>query len=79
MTETVISDEYLAQTCLLFRLAGDQINKDTRFKEDLNATSLQYMGMISIISELTGKDISYATMRKFKTPGHVMDFIETLI
>jgi len=78
MTGTAIIDEYLTQACLLFGLSDDQLKNETRFKEDLNATSLQYMGMISIISELTGKELSYAAMRKYKTVGDVIGFLETL-
>lgn len=79
MTDTSIIDKFLTDLALLFDLDINQINKETRFKEDLNATSLQYMGMISVISELVDQEINYAKIRKHKTIGDVIELIETMI
>jgi len=78
MIDNATIDKFLKEIALLFELDADQINKEIRFKEDLNATSLQYMGVISVIAELTGHEINYAKLRKYKTMGDVMEFLETL-
>jgi acyl carrier protein len=78
MIDATTIDKFLNELGLLFHLNAEQMKKETRFKEDLNATSLQYMGMISIISELTGKAFSYAKMRKYKTVGDVVELLESL-
>ena len=78
MADEATVSKFLNEVSLLFDLTVEQMNRDVRFKEDLNATSLQYMGMISVITELTGHEISYAKMRKYKTMGDVIDLLESL-
>lgn len=45
----------------------EQITRETKFVEDLNATSMHYMYMIATIEELTKKEPSYAEMKACKT------------
>ena len=78
MADEMITAKFIREVCLLFELTEEEMNRDMRFKEDLNATSLQYMGMISVMTELTGQDISYAKMRKYKTMGEAIDLFESL-
>ena len=79
MADEATVSKFLNEVSLLFDLSVEQMNRDVRLKEDLNATSLQYMGMISVIAELTGHEISYAKMRKSKTMGDVLDLLESLV
>ena len=78
VTDKTIAAKFKYGVSLMFGLTVEQMNRDVRFKEDLNATSLQYMGMISVITDLTGQEISYAKMRKYKTMGDAIDLLESL-
>ena len=78
MADEATVSKFLNEVSLLFDQTVERTNKDMCFKEDLNATSLQYMGMISVIAELTGHEISYAKMRKYKTVGDAIELLESL-
>lgn len=69
-------EEFLKETYGLF--GNKEIDMDLKFREDLNATSLQYIGMAATIEDLTGKAVSYAQIRGCATLRDAVELLKSL-
>lgn len=78
MEESALIDEFLSKTQQIYNLTARQIKADTRLKEDLNSTAMQFIEMVRAITELTGKKISINKISKCITMGEVIDILESL-
>lgn len=56
----------------------DDITPETRFKEDLNAKSLNIAYLMNAIEDEYDLDISYMDFKRCKTVGEVISYIEEL-
>ncbi len=54
---------------------GVEITKETRFKEDLDADSLDLFEMVMAIEEEYGTEIPSEDLSKMTTVGEVMDYL----
>jgi len=77
MIDTIIIDKFLNEMQRLFNLNGRQLKQDTRLIEDLYATPFHYSEMISAISQMTGKTVSFGDISECKTMGEVIDLLES--
>lgn len=55
---------------------GVEITKETRFKEDLEADSLDLFEMVMAIEEEYNTEIPSEDLSKMTTVGEVMDYLE---
>lgn len=55
------------------------INADTRFREDLNAASFHYLGIMCVIEELTGETISFSELKACDTVSDMLDLIDSQV
>jgi acyl carrier protein len=62
----------------IFDKQEGQLSEDTRLREDLNAKSAHYFGIIASINELLGKNISYSKIKKCETIGEVLSLFKSL-
>ena len=68
-------DEVLKILEAIFEKESGEIGPETRFKEDLNANSLQRMMLLADLEDNLGKSLSYGKIHKCVT---VQDLIELL-
>lgn len=61
-----------------FKKDAGELSDGTRMKEDLNAKSGDYFGVIAVMEEMTGKKVTYAQLRKRKTLGEIVSFVAEL-
>ena len=57
-------------------VSPDQVTDDARFTEDLNADSLDLVGLIMALEEEFGADIPDEEAEKLKTVGEAIAYIE---
>ena len=57
-------------------IEGVEITPETRFKEDLQADSLDLFEMVMAFEEEYGVEISAEDMEKITTVGAIIDYIE---
>lgn len=58
-------------------LEGVEITKETRFKEDLDADSLDLFDMVMDFEEAFGIEIPSEDLENLTTVGKVMEYIES--
>lgn len=75
MTDNEKIIEAIAKT---FKKDVSEITGETRMKEDLNAKSANYFSVIAVLEEMTGKKITYAQLRKYKTVNDICEFVASL-
>lgn len=58
-------------------LEGTEITKETRFKEDLNADSLDLFDMVMEFEDEFGIEIPSEDLENIKTVGALLEYIES--
>jgi acyl carrier protein len=54
----------------------DKVTRDARFREDLEADSLDLVELIMEVEERFGGTVSDEDAQKIKTVGHAVDYVE---
>lgn len=62
----------------LFKVDPAQYSADTRFVEDLNAKSVNYVQIISVLEEELDVQIPFMEFRRKKTFGEAAEYVATL-
>ena len=77
MSSDVIN-EFMKEAKLLFSDYPGELTDDLRLREDLNATSMQYMGMAATIEDLTDEPVTYGQLRACGTIGGIVELIQKI-
>ena len=76
------SDEILTKiierAAELFKADASQYTADTRFVEDLNAKSVNYVQIISVLEEELDMQIPFMEFRRKKTFGEAAEYVAGL-
>ena len=64
MSDKTLINTFITSLDTIYKKEQGQINQESLLKEELNTTSMQYFGIISLIQELGGKKISYGEIRQ---------------
>lgn len=73
MTDADVTDKFLERCRGLFEIRGiTGVTLDSRLVEDLDASSMIYMGLAGIIGELFGKQVDYTDVKQCKTLADVL-------
>ena len=70
------SERFFEEVAGLFE--DDTVTRETKFVDDLNATSFHYMFMVGTIEEITKKKLSYAEMKACETVGDACELCDRL-
>ena len=63
---------------LIFETAPGELKMETTFREDLNAKSMHYFGIMAAIEELTGEYPAYADVKECETIADLMKLFESI-
>lgn len=77
MTEE-LREDFINELTMLFAKKPGELDMSARLRDDLNAKSLHYMGIVGTVEELTGKTIDYVQVHNCATIGDVVKMFETL-
>jgi acyl carrier protein len=77
--ELTVEERVKGMVAKVFRKDASQINRDTRFVEDLFAKSLNIIELTAVLENEFDIDIPGHEARKNKTVGQAIDLIEKLI
>ncbi len=73
-----LREDFINELNMLFVKKPGELDMSARLRDDLNAKSLHYMGIVGIIEELTGKMVDYAQIHNCATISDVVKLMETL-
>jgi acyl carrier protein len=76
--ERTIEDRVKEVVARVFHKDVDQLNRDTRFVQDLYAKSLNIIELIAVLEDEFDIDIPSAEARKRRTVGEAVDLVEGL-
>ena len=68
--------EGIAQAC---KIDVSELREDMTMNEDLHAKSGTYFAIIAVLEALTDQKVKYATLRKRKTVGEIIELYEELV
>ena len=78
MAEQSKLDSFVRELSLLFDKQPGELGGNTRLREDLNAKSAHYFGMIGTIEDLTNKSPTYAEVKSCTTIDDVIKLFHSL-
>ncbi len=73
-----IPERVTAEVAKIFHRAPTDIRPDTRFVEDLDAKSVNYVQLIAVLDDALGIDIPFMELRRKKTVGEAIDYVVSL-
>lgn len=76
--ERTIEDRVKEVVARVFHKDVNQLNRDTRFVQDLYAKSLNIIELIAVLEDEFDIDIPSAEARKRRTVGEAVDLVESL-
>jgi len=76
MVESAIEKEFIEEIAGLFAVQVSDLSRDTRFIEDLGASSARMFAVSGVMEELGGFDVSYSEANGCSTIGDAIDFIK---
>lgn len=79
MTDTSTEQALRLELAKIFDKDPGEFTPATRFKEDLQATSMQKFTLVAVVEELTGTSTTYGQLNRRKTVGDLLDYIAELI
>jgi acyl carrier protein len=74
-----ILQKIIKKASTLFGKNPDEMNENTRFVEDLNAKSANYVQIISVLEDEYDVEITFMEFRRKKTFGEAADFVVQLL
>ncbi len=78
MADNSLEKQFLTQASKLLRVPENKLSASTSFDTDLYTTSLHFYGMMSIVSKLTGKKVTYPQIKACHTIGDVLNLMGSL-
>lgn len=79
MNDKKKTDKFLRELNSIFEKEPGQINEDTLLRDDLNAASIHYFGIIGAIKELTNRDIPYSKVKACNNISELIALFEKLM
>jgi len=73
-----IPERVTAEVANIFKRSASDITSHTRFVEDLDAKSVNYVQLIAVLDDALGIDIPFMELRRKKTVGEAIDFVISL-
>jgi acyl carrier protein len=73
-----IPERVTAEVANIFKRNISDVARDTRFIEDLDAKSVNYVQLIAVLDDALGIDIPFMELRRKKTVGEAIDFVAGL-
>lgn len=73
-----LTDKAMAEMEKVFERDASQLPRETRFKEDLVASSMDKFTLVAVVEDLTGQSVTYGQMNKRKTVGEYLDWLHEL-
>jgi len=74
-----IEEEVIKIVAEQFKIEESQINRNTKFVDDLKAKSIQIIEMCATMEDQFDIEIDMEEARKNKTVGEAIDYIEKLV
>ena len=74
-----IEEEVIKIVAEQFKIEESQINRNTKFVDDLKAKSIQIIEMCATMEDQFDIEIDMEEARKNKTVGEAIDYIEKLL
>ena len=74
-----IEEEVIKIVAEQFKIEESQINRNTKFVDDLKAKSIQIIEMCATMEDQFDIEIDMEEVRKNKTVGEAIDYIEKLL
>lgn len=74
-----IADRITAEIATIFKGQAGQVTRATRFVEDLDAKSVNYVQLIAVLDDAFGIDIPFMELRRRATVGDAIDYVVGLI
>ena len=72
-----VREKFLEEAAKIFSMRDNRkVEFDSRLRADLNATSMQYFALISVIEELTDVELTYAQIKGCETLGDALKLAE---
>lgn len=73
-----VSERVVREVATIFKKSGAEVSRDTRFAEDLDAKSVNYVQLIAVLNDAFGIDIPFMDLRRQRTVGEAIDFVARL-
>ena len=73
MNTASITDEFLKESQTIFSMRDQrEVALTSSLRADLNATSMQYFALISVVEDLTDVTLTYAQVKNCETLGDIL-------
>jgi acyl carrier protein len=76
--EERIADRVMTEVARVFKKNVNELNRNTRFIEDLHAKSVDIVELIAVLENEFGVEIPYPETRRRKTIGEAIELVVSL-
>lgn len=70
-----ILEKIIEKAAALFKKNDSELNGNTKFVEELDAKSVDYVKIISVLEDEYGVEINFMEFRRKKTLGEAADYV----